>query len=327
MRTHARSSTLVLLALVTAWPPAPSAQGQAAACEGQAATITGATAPGGEITGTPGNDVIVTQGDYGVTSLAGDDLICVTGDTSFVTVSSGDGDDRVLNQTTRQLAVILGPGDDSFVGGPAADQVGISGLSDDLPTGSAGHDVISTGAGGDAVATAAPGEPNTDVIDLGEGDDSVRLEPLPGDHPTLEGGAGADWMIVEGDETAEWRVDNVQRRLTRNGTELAAWGGFEKFGMTYLSGSRTFVGGSSAEEVSLGNADVALARASMGGGDDTVALSFGRTAGAERPELDGGGGRDRLNVQAWSPLTLDLRTDALGIRTTMISVPGSRTPA
>lgn len=313
------TSVLILLALAgVSLSPAPSAHAATPICEGKEATITGPT-PGGGLTGTPGNDVIVTQGEHEVRSLGGDDLICVTGPESYVNVSAGDGDDRVHNQTDGNLSVILGPGDDSFVGGPGHDSVGIDGFTDDLPTGSSGHDVISTGAGNDRVATAAPGEPSTDIIDLGDGDDHVRISPTAGDKPTLAGGDGTDSMSVEGEDIGSWAVDNVGEHLSRDGAKLATWASFETFHL-YVRGPQSFVGGPANESAHFETADRGPVHVSMGAGDDTIGVSFWGDELTPGSTLSGGPGGDRLSVNAAARLTLDLPGDSLTIGSTQHEV-------
>jgi Ca2+-binding RTX toxin-like protein len=89
LRTAAAGLLLVAsLTLVAAAAPASYA---AATCQGRPATIEAAS---GTVTGTEGNDVIVTTGpDATVHALGGDDLVCVAGGQ----VSTGDGDDTVVS--------------------------------------------------------------------------------------------------------------------------------------------------------------------------------------------------------------------------------------
>ena len=67
MRTRLFPFTIALMMLVGTGLSiaAPVAQAQVATCEGKAATITGPS-PHRELRGTPGDDVIVTNGDHSV---------------------------------------------------------------------------------------------------------------------------------------------------------------------------------------------------------------------------------------------------------------------
>ena len=107
------------LAAVVVVPSAVALTGPAgpahavAVCQGQPATIEGSA---GTVTGTEGNDVIVSTGtDAGVRALGGNDLICVEGGD----VHTGLGDDSVLSTAPAGVftsAVLVG-GTDSYVSG------------------------------------------------------------------------------------------------------------------------------------------------------------------------------------------------------------------
>ena len=77
-----RNIGLTAAALLSAALLAPMGTATAAGetCQGQAATIVGT--PGGQITGTEGADVIVTNDATRVDALGGDDLVCATGERS-----------------------------------------------------------------------------------------------------------------------------------------------------------------------------------------------------------------------------------------------------
>jgi Ca2+-binding RTX toxin-like protein len=107
------SSTLALTA-----PLAPT-YAAAAVCQGQPATIEGST---GTITGTEGNDVIVSTGPgTEVKALGGDDIICVVGGT----VETGPGDDSVVSTAPVGIhtTVFLFGGNDRYAGGDGGDTV------------------------------------------------------------------------------------------------------------------------------------------------------------------------------------------------------------
>ncbi len=96
-----------------------------AVCQGLPATIEGST---GTITGTEGNDVIVSTGvDTVVKALGGNDLICVVGGE----VHTGAGDDSVVSTGpvgSTTTAFLFG-GADTFVGGAGISDVAVDEIS------------------------------------------------------------------------------------------------------------------------------------------------------------------------------------------------------
>ena len=117
--------------------PTTSASAAGETCEGRAATIVGI--PETDLMGTPGDDVILSNGADGVRAGDGDDVICVSpapdGETYNVSVDAGEGDDTVVvvgSETTDVSAEAnLGPGRDTFRGGDNEDYVTAS-LDDTL---------------------------------------------------------------------------------------------------------------------------------------------------------------------------------------------------
>lgn len=146
--TDGAMRVLVPLLLAAAFVVPLPAEAAPPTCEGQAATIVGT--PGLPIVGTDGNDVIVADDATGVDARAGDDLVCVTGDSGTVT---------------------LGPGADVFRGGPSSDWVRAE------PEGGVFVDDIATGAGYDWIEVTgvrmAPGA----RIDGGADGASLILAP------------------------------------------------------------------------------------------------------------------------------------------------------
>ena len=139
------SATIAVLATVTGLLVGPGARaGSTQTCLGKTATLV-AGPQQHDVEGTVGPDVIVAlTGGVHVDALGGDDTICVTDGR----VAAGDGNDAVLATTPARHSTYadLGPGDDSFVGGPGADTVDV-GVVSSSPGGdaSAGADVILTG--------------------------------------------------------------------------------------------------------------------------------------------------------------------------------------
>ncbi len=123
-----------------------AADAAAPTCRGQAATIVGS---GGSLIGTEGPDVVLTNGATAVSTLGGDDLVCVTGTVRvYVKILTGDGDDLVDGTTApgEQVLVTLGSGTDTFFGSSDDDRVTLN-----YPDPGAGPDVIQGGGGSDAL--------------------------------------------------------------------------------------------------------------------------------------------------------------------------------
>ena len=130
-------------------PVASTASAAAApSCFGVAPTILGT---GADIEGTEGPDVVITNGASQVTTLGGDDLVCITGSlTGNGIFDTGAGDDRVDSSAASKdqyLYIHLGPGADQFSGGSATEEVT---ANDETPD-DIDRDVISTAGGNDTV--------------------------------------------------------------------------------------------------------------------------------------------------------------------------------
>ena len=125
MKLRALLTAVVVVpsAIVLAGPAAPAHA--VAVCQGQPATIEGAA---GTITGTEGNDVIVSTGpETVVKALGGNDLICVVGGE----VDTGPGDDSVLSAAPVGISTttFLFGGTDTYVGGAGIHTVAVDEVS------------------------------------------------------------------------------------------------------------------------------------------------------------------------------------------------------
>ncbi len=108
--------------------------GNVATCDGKPATITGS----GTVTGTPGDDVIVTGGGSDtINGLGGNDTIC--SGTGNDIVNGGDGNDTILG----------GSGADTISGGAGNDRINGESGNDSL-SGNAGNDTLVGGTGTDS---------------------------------------------------------------------------------------------------------------------------------------------------------------------------------
>lgn len=176
-----------------------AANAAAPTCRGQAATIVGS---GGSLTGTEGPDVVVTNGASSVSTLGGDDLVCVTGSVRIgVRVLAGTGDDVVDGTTAidQTVHVALGPGTDAFYGDGGDDDVTLT-----YPDPGTGPDVIQGGGGSDLLyVQTGPGAAILDnatgrFTSAGElrttwsGLEKFWLWPEPGDRNLTVVGSDAD---------------------------------------------------------------------------------------------------------------------------------------
>ena len=148
--------------------PLPVANAAGETCRGEAATIVGS--PGNPallgsdgVTGTEGRDVVVTNGAFKVSTLGGDDVICVTagGASSVkrVLLDAGAGDDVVDGTTAPDWIVQaeLGEGADRFEGGDAGNFV--RGAYSDAAPADTERDVIVGGDGSMGSTAASSGTP------------------------------------------------------------------------------------------------------------------------------------------------------------------------
>ena len=315
MRTTALTTAALLgLALLG---PVPVADAAGETCRGEAATIVGT--PGNPallgsdgVTGTEGRDVVVTNGAFKVSTLGGDDLICVTAGGSSVRrvlIDSGAGDDVVDGTTAPDWIVQaeLGEGADQFAGGDAGNSV--RGAYDRATPADTERDVIVGGAGSDGVTSGVVGQPNPDVVALGAGNDSLIYGGVTAGG-SIDGGAGVDELVpstlsTPGEDTV---IDNAAGRMLIDQQVVATWTGME----TFWTGSSAVHGGNSLVFVGTAADETVYAkvagrvRATFGAGDDSFLADQAPRAGSV---IDGGDGRDLLYVTSESGLLdLDLRS-------------------
>ncbi len=283
---------------------------EAATCQGETATIVGT--PGGTVSGTEARDVVVSNRATSIYTRGGDDLVCVTGDSSAqVGVETGAGDDEVQVLGRSPVSATLDVGEDTFVGGPLSDQVdgGSSdedGVEYDLET-----DDITTGGGFDSVQIGECGDVTVDDhVDLGSGGGVLYLfGRRTGPEADLGGGPdGLGLLRLFCFNPGPWEVDNsdpTAGTATDTGGSTSGdvyrWHDFFSFdiGLDEL----TFRGSVRPERLfTYGALDVDLGA----GADDLVV--WGRLfRGA--PSVRGGPGRDTVTFDAFgmaSGVTVDL---------------------
>lgn len=254
-------------------------------CFGLTPTIV--TTPGeGEVSGTEGEDVIVDNHGRTILSLGGNDAICSVGSGY---IEAGDGDDRVnLIDGEKGNLTFLGNGSDVYVGSAADDRVAtgshdgtdmLGGLPGDI-------DTISTLGGDDRVHSLAFHRPSADQIDLGTGDDSVRMVSGEGGSFVVNGGAGEDDVNFEMDGVKADLVVDLKAGTADIGTPAGAgMTGFENAGASGGPGTFTLRGTDGDNELYADSAD---ARVFGLDGDDDLHVSGCGAVGR------GNGGADRL---------------------------------
>ena len=186
-----------------------------------------------------------------------------------VTMIGNGGDDR-LKDDNRQGRTVLrgGDGNDTLYGGPGDDDIDGEGGNDDVQ-GQAGNDVVRGGAGHDTMSGDGFNDPGTDVIDGGDGIDTIEewTQPSEDYNPAISvtmDGAANDGRPGENDNVTG--IENVVSHAngTFSGTE-----GPDKFTIwaNIAPGPSTIIGN---------------------GGDDVLTgMDYDDT-------MDGGAGNDRI---------------------------------
>jgi Ca2+-binding RTX toxin-like protein len=313
---------LMAISLLTA----PTAQAAADTCQGLTATVVGT--PGQYVlTGTEGDDVIVTNGAGPTLGLGGNDLVCVTGGTSpllQVSVDAGAGDDVVdASAVNNSVTVELGAGSDTYTGSPYDETVhGGTSPYDGGPEVDTERDTITTGAGGDdfVVSGSDPAVPNGDDVVLGADDgagfgSNVSWTGLMAAGARLEGGGGA--RLAFGVGSGAVVVDAATGTLTEDGRAVLRWTGFDRYttggSKVPTPSSFTFLGTDRAEELDLRfpDAHTTRQRIDMGGGDDTLGLGHDNNLGARGSRYIGGPGNDHAALWGGRRVDLDLELERI----------------
>jgi Ca2+-binding RTX toxin-like protein len=262
-------------------------------CQGRAATLVGSPDVM-TLVGTDGDDVIVTNGSWVIFADDGNDRVCVTGNTGLV--YAGFGDDVVDTTAASSGRSFLGPGADTYLGGPGGDFVKAAGNPGG--GGSVGDqwvDVIDVGAGSATIYSGAPGKGNADTIAVGDGNSTVYWSGYQ-TGGEVGFGAGRHRMKVSlgGDEQRDWLLGNGVDPGA--GDTLVHWTGVVR-DITVLafpnSAALTMLGSAAPE---LLKARACRAVVEGRGGNDVLRLSLDSGDGCKRQErrLLGGAGADNL---------------------------------
>jgi Ca2+-binding RTX toxin-like protein len=262
-------------------------------CNGQTPTATGS--PDENLLGTAGDDVIITNGALRVDTGAGDDSICITGRGSVV-VNAGPGDDYVGARAHQgKTFVSLGFGNDTFYGGDGPDRVWSQESSNQ--TAPDDHDVVITYGGDDYVISGSSVALNTDLVQLGTGDDTLVTYGFSA-NANLAGGPGTNvYQPLPGpDVRGDWLFDNVAGDASMDDTVRLSWRSFQVFNLTGLQGERMrFRGSQAGEAVRAGGTCQVVLRGR--GGNDRLSVDDTGCNGlpAGNAVLVGGAGNDQLN--------------------------------
>lgn len=298
--TPLTAATLLGLALLS---PTTGAQAAGETCRGEAATIVGS---GSTLIGTEGRDVIVSGKATDISTLGGDDLVCVAPDrpnANVISVDAGAGNDLVdttASPSGYYFSVGLGTGADTFAGGPSADTVTTGAVATEgIDT---DRDDVRTGDGGDGVTTGATDQPNHDVVDTGTGDDRVTLVTWRTAADALvTGGAGKDTLFttsrpVEAEVSADMATGILTGISARPEVQdvSARFSSFEGLDLDIDDEALTYRGTTGSDSLHLTGHRAFQPHlvAELLGGDDVLVLEGVPLASPSR--IDGGTGDDEV---------------------------------
>lgn len=317
--TSLTAAPLLGLALLA---PSTAATAAGETCRGETATIVGT---GPAVTGTEGRDVIVSGKSTDISTLGGDDLVCLAPDrpnANLISVDAGAGNDVVdttASPTGYYNNVALGTGADTFAGGRSADSVITgAGAAEGID---ADRDDVRTGDGSDSVTTGAEGQPNRDVIDTGEGNDWVTLVTWrTAPDGLVTGGLGPDTLVttsrpVEAEMSADMTTGTLSGISAQPGIQdvSAHFSSFEALDLQVEDEVVTYRGtpGNDHVEVHPQQGAIKLDIATAAGQDQIVVEPAAIAAGSR---IDGGDGRNGLiAANETGSMTLDLEQGVMVI--------------
>ncbi|MCF6378552.1 hypothetical protein L2K70_13150 [Nocardioides KLBMP 9356] len=315
MRSLHLATTGLLAATLLATPTAYAA---GETCQGRPATVVGTPNQLG-LTGTEGDDVIVTNGATSTSTLGGNDLVCVTGGSQFgdVRLDAGSGDDVVdATAVVGGVSVQLGAGADTYTGSAYDERVAGGAQGADTE-----RDVITTGAGGDDVVVSGTRRDlsNADVVMIGADDGQGFGNEVYWSGPLAPGGrldGGGDALLGFDTVPGSVVVDAVAGILSHDGVVVLSWTGVDRFragsDRTTAPGRFEFRGSDRDESLELvfAQAYQGRQRLDLGGGDDTLLLGD-ENLGARGSRYLGGAGDDHVALSAGTRLDLDLERERI----------------
>lgn len=289
LRTISLTAVVLLGAALLA--PVGTAAAAGETCQGQAATIVGT--PGGQITGTEGADVIVTNAAVRVDALGGDDMVCSTGENGGATYATG-------------VIVVLGAGADTFIPSERDGSTIYAGTVDGTDTEA---DVIRVSGEG-LVISGMAGQPNADIIDLVVAAGEVSWSGIQ----TAPGAVSLGRNGILGVRSANGDVTvDASGTVTGADTALTWTGRLLRLVLTTSAkyGRFTFRGTDGTERVKV-NAPMTYDRdIALGGGHDSYESN---SLGGKATRIKGGDGRNRLLLDLHSHDRV--RADLSGSRVT-----------
>jgi Ca2+-binding RTX toxin-like protein len=173
---------------------------------------------------------------------------------------------------------------------------------------------VSTGEMRDSVTSGVAGQPDTDVMDLGPGNDALDLTLAAGSNVTATAGPAAqlpDFLNVHSvpGDTAAWQLQ-LPATVSRAGVPVGSFTGFGRASLSLGSEASASVLGTEGPDtvaVAAGKVD-----ADLGAGHDVLQLSRFLGAVPTEGSLDLGNGKDELSIDAQGHLDLDLRKGRSG---------------
>lgn len=322
----ARLSASALLVGAAIGAVAAPADAGTPTCDGKPATIVG-PGPGNVIHGTQGDDVVVTTAevangpDGAVNTYGGNDTVCIVPSTAPIpyweafsgfTVSTGAGEDKVLNQDPRNasdLVVRLGLGADTFVGNDRTERVwaGEPRVYPDGPWWNMpddAQDTIDAAGGQDWIYTGTPGATNTDVISSGPGRDELTVAGIGAtiDNGDVPGEGDRLNFLGHGWKQSLFTIDNRTGTATGDTGEVLRWTNVSVFHVMAESPLR-YIGADTRDilylDSSLGPHErtAVPVEVSLNGGDDFFWFYNGVTSG----RVDGGDGVDTFEPENRDP--------------------------
>jgi Ca2+-binding RTX toxin-like protein len=291
--------------------PAAPAVAAGETCQGRPATVVGTPLQVG-LTGTEGDDVVVTNGAVTADTLGGNDLVCVTDSGTYagVRLDTGAGDDQVDASGTRgRVEAILGAGADLYAGSIARDQVttgpghGTPDTEPDTVVSSSGGSATSEG---DEVVSGTAGVPNPDDIRLTGLGSSVYWGGPMAAGARLE--VGPSGTLAPRLGTGDVAIDAVAGTITEDGVVVLRWTGpFVRFTLSGTTAPRSLeLTGSTRDEYVYTSFDEGDGpqRFDLGAGDDTLLSPDGMGGSGSR--YVGGPGEDDIDLWAGKRLEVDL---------------------
>ena len=304
------SALAISLLALTITPLVTAAEASAPSCAGRPATIVGSDTR--VLTGTPGDDVIVTDGANAVRALGGDDLVCVTRRAAS-TVTLGDGDDQYRGMASSKR----GRFSTSVRAGAGADILRSGNNDESFFTGKESDPDVVTAGAGDEVESGRVGTPNPDRITVKGARAEVSFCGAQAPGGLLSGHGDTRLILCSEPVNGQWVVDLGAGTIGVAGAApTTRFTGIRALSL-FLMGDQTTVRGDRFDNGVLVLGDptdgppAGQMTVELGAGDDSVEFDW--------PSFDlsahGGPGRDLVYVAGQSYVDLDLSRGRVVSRT------------